>query len=61
MDTLKTSLSSLKKIEEYIQQGNTNEAQRLLAQVKESLKILISGLETKNQSLEQLLSQTTIL
>ncbi len=46
MDILKTTLSSLKKIEEYIQQGNTNEAQRLLAQVKENLKILISGLET---------------
>ncbi len=46
LDTLKTSLSSLKKIEEYIQQGNTNEAQRLLTQVKENLKILISGLET---------------
>ncbi len=46
LDTLKTALSSLKKIEEYIQQGNTNEAQRLLTQVKENLKILISGLET---------------
>ena len=46
LDTLKTALSSLKKIEEYIEQGNTNEAQRLLTQVKENLKILISGLET---------------
>ena len=46
LDTLKTSLSSLKKIEEYIKQGNTNEAQRLLDQVVENLKTLISGLET---------------
>ena len=46
LDTLKTSLSSIKKIEEYIKQGNTNEAQRLLEQVAENLKTLISGLET---------------
>ena len=45
LDTLKTTLSSLNKIEEYMQQGSIEEAQNLLNKTKENLKILISGLE----------------
>ena len=45
LDTLKTSLSSIKQAEEFIQEGKIREAQNLLESTKENLRVLISGLE----------------
>ena len=45
LGTLKTSLSSLKEIEKYIQEGKIKEAGILLNKIKEDLKILITNLE----------------
>ena len=45
LEILKNSISNIEKTEEYIQNGNVEEAANLLNKTKDNLKILISGLE----------------
>jgi len=45
LDLLKTSVSSLKKIDEYITDGKNKDAQNLLNKTREDLEVLITGLE----------------
>jgi chromosome segregation protein len=55
LDNLKTSLNSLKKVEEFIQEDKIKEALSLMAEIKNNIELIVKALETsinKNTSKE---------